>query len=338
MDLRYGQAVPRPQGRFGRGAARHCGRPPRHLPCSTAISCASLILWKFWCSRPLLANIEYTSSTSHRESSRRFRHPYSDIEGCEFTACVFTGVSFNVADISSSNFQNCIFSDCKFFSANLLDNGFLRCTFSMCLVEGATVNTNLFEHSRFTQFCPEDSALYSNEFYHCVFKESRLLTSIYYTIFYKCSFFACEIDSYIFGFQFGLKQNQLNKMFIQHFGASGVGLSFALNALHVIYSDRQLKIEDLTLNFIKYEALGTTMMALIHDFIAMIHAGYIIKVDEIKFLRRIINFTYQNKLIPRYFYVLMAKDIFSIKSDILPYFAIIFNSKTRRNVKNGRNF
>ena len=238
----------------------------------------------------------------------------SDIEGCEFTACVFTSVSFNVADISSTSFQNCIFSDCKFFSANLLDNGFIRCTFSMCLIEGATINTNLFEHSCFTRLCPEDSALYSNEFAHCVFKESRLLTSIYYTIFYKCSFFACEIDSYIFGFQFGLRQNQLKRMSIQHFGTSRVELSFAIDALHDIYSDRKLKLEDLTLNFIKNEAMGTTMVALIHDFIAMIHAGYIIKVDEIKFLRRIINFAYQKNLIPQYFFVLMAKDIFSIKS------------------------
>lgn len=226
----------------------------------------------------------------------------SDIQGTEFYQCVFFNVVFDGADISSCVFKECTFYSCCFGATNIMDNCFSNCKISFCKIETSTINTNIWNFCTFEFFEPKDSALYTNDFLKCNFIKCKLLSSIYYSIFEKCTFVDCEIDSYILGFQYGLRKKDLKSMKIEHFGNSDISITTSIKLLRMIYQERQMILEELILNLISTSSLGNSIELMINILFKSIDDGYVIKAEHIRFVRRIIDHVYREKKISIYYY------------------------------------
>lgn len=232
----------------------------------------------------------------------------SDIQGTEFYQCAFINVTFNGGDISSCIFRECIFDNCFFIATNIIDNCFFNCKILSCKVESSTINTNILDFCIFQSFEPKDSSLYTNDFLKCNFIKCKLFSSIYYSIFEKCTFIESEIDSYIFGFQYGLRKKDLQSMKIEHFGIADIGFTASINSLRTIYKERQMILEESILNMICTSSLGESIELLIDILFKSIKDGYIIKTEHIRFIRRIIDHVYQeNKISMYYYYFIIEK-------------------------------
>ena len=238
----------------------------------------------------------------------------SDFQGTEFENCEFINTSFNGADITSCSFKNCIFINCKFLATNLIDTNIINSTINFAEINTATFNNNIWERCIFETFQPIDTSIFANDFIRCKFVNSELLTAIYYTIFDKCSFYETEIDSYILGFQFGLSDKDLNKMKIEHFGEKNMPLSKSLRLMNNIYDNRRMFLEKELLNIIRNRQIGNAIESLIKLLIDYINNGWKIKVDEIRFIRRIINYLYKNNGLQLFYYYYIITHIENLSS------------------------
>ena len=225
-----------------------------------------------------------------------------DLQGNEFENCIFYNTSFVGADISSCRFRNCTFERCEFDSTNILDCEFIHSTLYDCNFYVATVTNNIFNGCIFEFFAPKDTSMCANQFVKCKFTDSKLLTAIYYSLFCNCRFENTCIDSYILGFQFGMKRSQLKKCSLEHFGEQNFQYDDAIKKMCDVYFERKMLLEKEMLSFIKSGDLEIKLERLVCLVFEMIDTGYIIKVDEVRFLRQIINFIWKNNMISPYWF------------------------------------
>ena len=232
-----------------------------------------------------------------------------DYQGTEFDNCRFFNVSFRGADISSCIFKLCTFENCEFSSTNLIDNNILLCTINTTKFDCATVNNNIWTKCEFIRFAPDDTSIYSNEFIKCKFINSALLSAIYYTIFDRCNFVCSEIDSYILGFQFGLSSRDLRNLDIEHFGEKHVNIKYMRKMMHMVYDERLMPLENKILDLIFTNSLGVEIEQLVNLIFDSLAHGLIIKVDEIRFIRKIINNLYRQNKIPLFYFLFIIEKL-----------------------------
>ena len=232
-----------------------------------------------------------------------------DLQGTEFSNCTFIEVSFEGADITSCNFKDCTFERCAVNATNFIDNNFVKCKVVVTSFDEATVNNNIWSNCSFVRFNPNDTSMYSNEFIKCNFTDSKLLTAIYYTIFDNCEFIASEIDSYILGFTFGLRLADLRKLEIEHFNEKNADLKISLRKMHTVYAERRMPLEIKLLDMISSVNIGIEVEKLIKLLFNSLEEGFVIKVDEIRFIRKIINSIYKNNKISLFYYLFIFDEL-----------------------------
>ena len=230
-----------------------------------------------------------------------------DFQGTEFDHCVFFNVSFHGADVSSCIFKSCIFDNCKFSSTNFIDNNISLSTIKSTGFDCATINNNIWTKCEFINFSPEDTSVYSNEFSKCKFIDSGLLSAIYYTIFDRCNFLNSEIDSYILGFQFGLKSKDLKCLEIEHFGEKHVDFKRMRKMMRTVYEERNMLLENKIFDLIFTDNLGVEIEQLVNLVFDSLSNGLIVKVDEVRFIRKIINNLYKENKISLFYYLLIIE-------------------------------
>lgn len=240
-----------------------------------------------------------------------------DFQGTEFFCCTFENVSFHGADIASCIFRNCSFDKCSFDAINFFDNNIVNSQIKDCKFNVSTINNNIWDKCEFIEFRPEDTSIYSNEFSYCLFTNSSLLSAIYYTIFDKCKFIDSEIDSYILGFQFGLLPKDLRTLNIVHFGEKNVTIGYIKDKLFKIYQERQMRIEAKILNMIFANNTGVEIEELVNLLFNELDCGYTIKVDEARFIRKILSHIYKTNRISLFYYLFIIYNI--SKNNILEY-------------------
>ena len=232
-----------------------------------------------------------------------------DLQGTGFENCFFYNTSFIGADISSCTFRNCKFEKCMFDSTNILDCEFIFSTLYDCDFYTATVTNNIYKECLFELFNPTDTAIYASQFVKCKFIDSALLTAIYYSLFCACKLENTTVDSYILGFQFGLKQSQLKKCAIEHFGEQNYKYRVALKKIEKVYAERNMLIEKEILSFLKDGEREVKFERLICLVFEMINAGYVIKVDEVRFVRQIVNFIYRTNKISSHYFLCLSETL-----------------------------
>ena len=230
-----------------------------------------------------------------------------DFQGTEFDHCTFFNISFRGADISSCIFKSCIFDNCKFASTNFIDNNISLSTIESTVFDYATINNNIWTKCEFINFSPDDTSVCSNEFIKCKFIDSGLLSAIYYTIFDGCSFLNSEIDSYILGFQFGLKSKDLKNLGIEHFGEKHVDFKRLRKIMRTVFEERNMPLENKILDLIFADNLGVEIEQLVNLVFNSISNGLIVKVDEVRFIRKIINNLYKGNKISLFYYLLIIE-------------------------------
>ncbi len=232
-----------------------------------------------------------------------------DYQGTEFDHCVFSNISFKGSDISSCMFINCIFDRCKFFATNFIDNNISSSIIKSTGFECATINNNIWTRCDFNQFNPDDTSIYSNEFIKCKFVNSSLLSAIYYTIFDRCRFLDSEIDSYILGLQFGLKAKDFKSMKIEHFGEKYVDCKCMRKMMGMVYEERNMPLENKILDLIFTDNLGVEIEQLVNLIFHSLLNGLIVKVDEVRFIRKIINNLYKESKLALFYYILIIQKL-----------------------------
>ena len=244
-----------------------------------------------------------------------------DYQGTEFFCCTFESVTFHGADIASCIFRNCSFDKCSFDATNFFDNNILNSKIKDSKFNVSTINNNIWDKCKFIEFCPDDTSIYSNEFSCCSFTNSSLLSAIYYTIFDKCKFIDSEIDSYILGFQFGLRPKDLRILNIEHFGEKNVSVDYMKKKLLKVYEERQMQIETKLLNMIFANNTGVEIEELISLLFIELENGYTVKVDEARFIRKILSHIYKTNKISLFYYLFIIDNI--RKKNILEYRRIL---------------
>lgn len=244
-----------------------------------------------------------------------------DYQGSEFYCCTFENTSFRGADISSCIFKNSFFIKCDFNATNFIDNNIINCSITSSSFIVSTINNNIWDKCKFVAFEPDDTSMYSNEFTRCVFEKCALLSAIYYTIFDKCKFTSTEIDSYVLGFQYGLRHKDLKCLKIEHFKEKDVSISFLKKDLSRIYFERHMFIEKNVFDMVFSNNIGEKLENLISLIFNYIDNGLIIKIDEVRFIRKIIDHIYKKKEISLFYYIFMIenlqnKNIFEYKKSL----------------------
>ncbi len=232
-----------------------------------------------------------------------------DYQGTEFINCVFFNVSFKGSDISSCIFKYCTFENCEFEATNFIDNNISLSAVKSTAYDCATVNNNIWTKCEFVNFAPDDTSMYSNEFIKCKFIKSELLTAIYFTVFDRCSFISSKIDSYILGFQFGLMNKDFKRLDIEHFDEKHVGYKRIRNLLHTIYEERNMPLENKILDLSFSDKLGFDVEQLVNLVFVSLSNGLVIKVDEIRFIRKIINNLYKENKISLFYYLFIIEKL-----------------------------
>ena len=232
-----------------------------------------------------------------------------DYQGTEFDHCVFSNISFKGSDISSCTFNGCMFDGCRFTATNFIDNNISSSIIKSTRFECATINNNIWTRCDFNHFMPDDTSIYSNEFIKCKFVNSGLLSAIYYTIFDRCSFLDSEIDSYILGFQFGLKTKDLKSLKIEHFGEKYVDCKRMRKMMSMVYEERNMPLENKILDLIFTDNLGVEIEQLVNLVFHSLVNGLIVKVDEVRFIRKIINNLYKESKLSLFYYLLIIQKL-----------------------------
>ena len=232
-----------------------------------------------------------------------------DYQGSEFYCCTFENVSFHGADISSCIFKNSCFIKCDFNATNFIDNNIINCAVTSSNFIVSTINNNIWDKCKFLAFAPDDTSMYSNEFYFCIFEDCVLISAIYYTIFSKCRFYSTQIDSYILGFQYGLRHKDLKGLRIEHFKEKDVSTSFLKKDLSRIYIERQMYIEKNVFDMVFSNNIGEDLDELVRLLFNYIDIGLIVKIDEVRFIRKILNHIYKKKEIPLFYYIFIINDL-----------------------------
>lgn len=123
------------------------------------------------------------------------------------------------------------------------------------------------------------------------------MSAIYYTIFDNCKFSDSVIDSYILGFQFGLKSKDFKNLDVEHFGEKHVDYKRMQKMMHTVYEERNMPLENKILDLISTNKLGVEVERLVNLVFNSISSGLVVKVDEVRFVRKIINNLYrENKI------------------------------------------
>lgn len=226
-----------------------------------------------------------------------------DLLGTEYYNCSFVNTSFNNTDISSCRFINCSFINCSFDSADITDCNFNKCILNKANFDDASVSSVIWEKCYFESFAPNSTSMYTNDFIRCNFINSKLLTAIYYTIFDHCTFKFSEIDSYILGFQFGIRQSNFNNLSIEHFNEKSTNPYKALTLMNDVYAERKMIIEQEILRFISSKDFGQSLDMLVDILFSALNSEYIINVDEIRFIRRIINHLFKKYKLPTFYFI-----------------------------------
>ena len=232
-----------------------------------------------------------------------------DYQGTEFEHCVFFNSSFKGSDISSCTFNGCMFDRCRFTATNFIDNNISSSIIKSTGFECATINNNIWTRCDFNHFMPDDTSIYSNEFINCKFVNSGLLSAIYYTIFDRCSFLDSEIDSYILGFQFGLKAKDLKSLKIEYFGEKYMDCKRMRKIMSTVYEERNMPLENKILDLIFTDNLGVEIEQLVNLIFHSLSNGLIVKVDEVRFIRKIINNLYKENKISLFYYLLIIQNL-----------------------------
>lgn len=232
-----------------------------------------------------------------------------DYQGSEFYCCTFENVSFHGADISSCIFKNSCFIKCDFNATNFIDNNIINCTVTSSNFIVSTINNNIWDKCKFLAFVPDDTSMYSNEFYFCIFEDCVLLSSIYYTIFCKCRFYSTQIDSYILGFQYGLRYKDIKSLKIEHFKEKDVSTSFLKKDLSRIYIERQMFLEKKVFDMVFSNNIGKDLEDLVRLLFNYIDNGLIVKIDEARFVRKILDYIYKKKEISLFYYIFIIDEL-----------------------------
>lgn len=249
----------------------------------------------------------------------RCKLTHCDITGTQFQHCTFLCVNLDDSDFNSCVFQFCEFNQCSFDNSNISDCNSVKIVFNEIIFNSVTLNNNRWEKCVFNKFEPNSSSIFSNDFIKCTFDKSKLLNSIYYTIFDNCIFTETLIDSYIFGFQYGLKPKNLKYLTIEHFNEIHKNPIQCKNLLSQIYTERGMVFQNNFLNFIYSKNEGEILEDTYTAMMDCLKNKLPVKIDEIRFIRRLTYHFYCNKTIQNYYFAKIIDlignlSVFEIKS------------------------
>jgi len=225
----------------------------------------------------------------------------AEILGSRFIKCTFNQVLFDGTDINSTSFENCSFTKCHFDRSNIMDSVFLCASIAECSFDSTNIYTTQFNESVFNAFIPTDASINSNDFYHCKFFNSKILNSFYYSLFDKCRFIDTIVDSYTVGYQYGIKSNNINNSRIEHFGTLHV--HNWLSKLRDLYIQRGMVFQEITTHFVVSNHEGELLEQLYHTLADRIEKDRNIRLDDIRFIRRLTLFFYNKKRIENAYFI-----------------------------------
>ncbi len=225
----------------------------------------------------------------------------ADIIEVRFINCRFINTVFANSDINSTSFESCSFVHVDFNRANIIDSIFISVTIEESLFPSTSIYTSRFERCHLNELITSEASLNSNDFLDCIFTKCKLLNSFYYCIFNKCKFNETIIDSYIMGFQYGIKKCNYTNSSIEHFG--NLNIYAWLSKLKNIYRERGMFFQLATTDFITSKKEGESLVALYQIICSQIKGNQTVRLDDIRFLRRLTMHLYNKKSIDYVFFL-----------------------------------
>jgi|GEM_PF-4453123 len=237
---------------------------------------------------------------------------------CNFESIIFNSCKFVSADWQGSQFYNCKFINCDFEKCSIGSNWFKECSFENCALDGAIFSDNSFYITRLENSTTNAINISSNKFFICDFINTelrydvklnyffktnflsmKLFGSVFYNIFDECSFSSVLVDSYILGFQYGLTADNLDSCKFDFFEDGKV---YNLHEIDFKIKDKYLE-RNMLLNAHMISSLNYTILPgqfifnYLKTIIDMLSIKTVIKIDEIKFIRMILDVYYPKQTI-----------------------------------------
>lgn len=205
---------------------------------------------------------------------------YSEIKSTWFRNTNFINITFDDAIISDCTFTECNFIDCKFSGTLLQENTFNKCNIKNLSFGAASANLNTFNN---TQFVNVD-----------------ICGSFYYSFFVECVIENCRIDEYLLGYILGIYSSKLSGItYLKNNRILDLPFEDLITDLISEYEQRMkfVNVAILKLNLNETNNLDKLILSCIKAFTICCKNNITISLDDIKFIKTIIERYYERKLI-----------------------------------------
>lgn len=243
------------------------------------------------------------------------------LQNCTFIDCNFSEATFKSCWIKNVTFKNCDFNDSEFF-----DNSFIESNIDNC-ESAATFRKNYFDNCAYRNVINNYDSYYNNQFTNCKFFGHHLDSAFYYNFFINTLFEECIFDGYILGYQYGITVQQLKKNKFTLFSDDEQDLTEEfLFKLKNIYVERKLILCRILLEEISLHNENLTIQ-LIDGIKAITDSNNLLQVDDLRFVRSIVDFEYNHN-------INNSKIIYFVaKNKLQTYNEDILNQKNINNIK-----
>lgn len=207
----------------------------------------------------------------------------SDICSVWANKCSFNNTDFSHATISDCTFIDCTFNNCTFNCVSLLNSHFIGCTFEQLPIDDSTVALN--------------------HFIRCEIHNTHLTESFTYQIFEDCIFVNVEMREELLGFNFGFskdcfleftKDSDLSQIELELIGRG----SFINAAILHINQTRD-----------NYDSAIIVCVKAIGE---MMQRDILLKAEEIQFIKNIVIYLYERRLIAPISLILIWRELYSL--------------------------
>ncbi len=231
-----------------------------------------------------------------------------DISGCKFYNSNFYDIQLNNADIISLIMSNCCFENVCFDGTCIDDIDFQNCIFKDCSFNNFTMKNCRFVECKFFAFRPSCCLCELNNYIDCSFSDSVFSSSFHYQIFSNCKFINTSTKIELVGYNYGLLSSG-NITIEDHNEPDSLVSTNKPDCLYNSFISQNLYVNALILK-INYEYNeNPTIIMLWADFLEiMISNNIIIKSNELLFIKNLITYFSENKIIaPILLYALNGK-------------------------------
>lgn len=223
----------------------------------------------------------------------------SDIEGSKFLKSHFIQSSFKSSDIRSTLAKETVFRNVNFSNAIINDCTFEDCIFLNCNFEDVSLSDTTFTRCDFTLPSLSHGSFTLNDFNNCTFENMTFKNVFYYSEFNNCNFKNVFFEAYLLGYSNGLSTENFKQITFLLMGEeTNDTYEVIFEKIKNIYLERYMYINAGLLalygaNISKDKAL----LACVRSIEEYIKRDYLLKKDQILFLKKIVNHMYDKEQI-----------------------------------------